>query len=172
MVGTIKKYVAKLAYRNAREWDKPLTKVLYGYRRSRLAEGCSPFELLYGHPPRLISVDATPLQPTSTFSHRQIELLASASLWAKRHDHHIKTLSSKPTETFQVGEKLLVCRGGALRTTVQWPPPTSKYYGPCIVKNAHHPRLELRSQHIGFSRRPIHVLRLVRYYQRPDHLLN
>ena len=172
MVGTIKKSVAKMVYKNAREWDKRLPKVLYGYRRRRLAEGCSPFELLYVHPPRLSSVDATPLLPACTLAHRQIELLASANLRAKRHDHHTKSPSRKTTEASQIGEKVLVCRGGALHTTVKWPSLISKYYGPCTVRNSDHPRYVLCSQHRRLSRGPIHARRLVRYYQRPDHLLN
>ena len=171
MIWTINKSGAKMAYRDAREWDKSLPKVLDRYRRRRLAEGCSPFELLYGHPPRLSSVDATPLLLTSKLVHRQIELLASAHLLAKRHEHHTKATSRKLTETFQVVEKSLVCRGGALRTTMKWVPLTSKYYGPCNMKNADHPRYGLCSPHRPLSRRPIHARCLLRYYQRPGHLL-
>ena len=110
--------------------------------------------------------------PPLTLAQRQIELPAPVSLRAKRHDHHTKSPSHKSTETFQVREKVLVCLGDVLRTTVNWPPLTSKYYGPCTVKNANHSRYELCSQHCRLSCRPIHARRLARYYRRPDHLLN
>lgn len=98
-----------------------------------------------------------------------MKLQAASNIRSNRHDHCTKPPRGKPSETFQVGEKLLVCRGSAFRTTVKRLSSNLKYSGPCTVRNADHPRYELYSQQHLLLRRPIHTRRLVRYYQHPDY---
>ena len=59
-IGTIKRSIRKtlLGKRDATsKWESALKQILYGYRRRRLSDGFSPFELMYGVKP--------PAQPQS-----------------------------------------------------------------------------------------------------------
>ena len=53
MVGTLKKAVLKKTLFSHMEWDVALSQVVAGYRRRRLADGSSPFELIMAYRPVL-----------------------------------------------------------------------------------------------------------------------
>ena len=53
----------------------------------------------------------------------------------------------------------------------RWPIDKSKFYGPCRVVNARHPRYTLESAKERFSSRAIHARRLVPFIQKPPHLM-
>ena len=84
MVGTIKRSLGKTAYRNRKKWDEEVPFVVYGYRRRQMSEGFSPFELMYGVPPRMQGNDAKPLLNCTTDAHRELELMAVTSARAAR----------------------------------------------------------------------------------------
>ena len=171
MVGTIKRSLAKSAFKNSTNWDQLLTQTIYGYRRRRLAEGFSPFELMYGVPPRMGQADQKPLLHASTTNNRSIELSAASAARATRINSQ-ENISQKPIRTrqFSVGDQVLVAKGQALSSSVKWPPLTSRYYGPCEIVKAKHPRYHLTSRNKKISRTPIHARRLILYRPRPAQL--
>ena len=78
MVGTLKAAVRKTVLEMGMEWDKALTQDLYGYRRRTLRNGVSPFELMYGVPPRMdprAEMGASLVVPSSDV-HRCLEIPA------------------------------------------------------------------------------------------------
>ena len=79
MVGTLKAAVRKTVLETGMEWDKAPTQVLYGYRRRAMKNGESPFELMYGVPPKMntrAEIGAGVVVPSSDI-HRRLELLAA-----------------------------------------------------------------------------------------------
>lgn len=76
-----------------------------------------------------------------------------------------KTNCAQVSPTFQVGDLVLIARGKALGT-VKWPAFSSKFYRPCMVVNANHPRYRLTSAHNRYTRQDIHARRLLKYNPR------
>ena len=79
MVGTLKKAVLKTTLSSHMEWDVALSQVVARYRRRRLADGSSPFELMYGVSPRLMPTDAPALITEPTELNRAVEIMALQS---------------------------------------------------------------------------------------------
>ena len=103
----------------------------------------------------------------SSPEHRETETLALATKRAT----HVEMMERRrpndvPVKTFQVGDFVLVARGRALGPNIKWPAFTSKFYGPCMVISAHHPRYSLVSGHNRHTRQDIHARRLVKYNPR------
>ena len=168
MVGTLKTAVRKTVLETGMEWDKALIQVLYGYRRRALSNGVSPFELMYGVPPRMdprAEIGASLVVPSSDI-HRRLELLAGSVPRAIRSGaSEEKRVAVASSHFFRQGEKVLVARGTAFGGT-KWPANVSKFYGPCSILEARHPRYVLESRHGRISRKPIHARRLVPYRTR------
>ena len=163
MVGTLKAAVRKTVLETGMGWDQALTQVLYGYRRRTMKNGVSPFELMYGVPPRMDSNEKTgpSLVIPSFDNHRRLELLAGSVPRAVRSGASVeKRLVVSSSHLFEAGDKVLVARGTYFGGT-KWPAFVSKFYGPCRVLQVLHPRYVLESQHGRVSRRPIHARRLV-----------
>ncbi|CDF33201.1 unnamed protein product [Chondrus crispus] len=168
MVGTLKAAVRKTVLGTGMEWDEALTQVLYGYRRRAMKNGVSPFELMYGIPPRMDSSAETgaSLVVPSLDHHRRLELLTGSVPRAVRSGASVeKRLVASSSHFFEVGDKVLVARGTSFGGT-KWPAFVSKFYGPCRILEVHHPRYVLESQHGRVSRKPIHARRLVLYRER------
>lgn len=92
MVKNIKAGIKKLALDGGIDWDEDVRKVVYGYRRRPLVSGFSPFELMYGIPPRLVQDDGRREEsPTSSLADRRAELL---SLMGKRASRALKNSSN------------------------------------------------------------------------------
>ena len=152
-------------------WDEALLKVLYGYRRRKMVVGLSPFELLYGVLPRMQPGDKEPLSGVSELRHREMELLHSRVMRAMRITGRGATPSTDGGETsFNVGDEVLVAKGAALGNMLKRPIALSKFYGPCRVVRARHPRYTLVSPHQRYSRRDIHARRLFLYKRPPANL--
>ena len=96
---------------------------------------------------------------------RAAELLALQAVPATRAMPRLRARAlSGPN--FSVGDEVLVARGTALNTTVKWPAFESRFYGPCKITAAHHPRYVLLSPSRRFSREAVHARRLVLYRKR------
>lgn len=171
MVGTLKKAVRKMVLGQGLYWEKSLPKVFFGYRRRRLAGGVSSFELMYGVPPRIEPADKPPLIIPSTIAHRNMELMATDATRATRGSKQSESLAPNITESreFRVGEEVLVAKGVALNPAQKWPALSSKFYGPCRIVRAYHPRYHLVSTHGRNSRRAIHARRLMPFNRKPKH---
>ena len=164
MVGTIKRAIAKTVLTDQQPWTQALGNILFGYRRRRLGFHPSPYELMYGVPPRMTPFDSQPLaEEPQDAAQREIELLAIQS--ARAHREHTPRPESQPAEAFKVGEKVLVAKAKALGA-LKMPPFESKWYGPCIVETAKHPLYHLTSPNGKRSRKAIHARRLKRYIER------
>ena len=174
MVGTLKRAIHRVILGSTpgrTNWDQALLKVLYGYRRRKMVVGLSPFELLYGVLPRMEPGDKEPLFGISEVRHREMELLHSRAMQAMRITGRGATPLTDGRETsFNVGEEVLVVKRAALGNMQKWPIALSKFYGPCRVVRARHPRYTLVSPHQRYSKRDIHARRLVLYKRPPAHL--
>ena len=167
MFDTLKKAVLKTTLSSHMEWDLALSQVVAGYRRSRLADGSSPFELMYSVPPRIMPTDAAALITTSTDLNRAVEIIALQSCRAARQpvtDDLFRVISA----TFSVGDEVMVLK--AANRGLKWPAFLSRFYGPCRIINAHHPRYLLLSPSGRVSRDAVHARLLVLYRRRPTHL--
>ena len=169
MVGTIKRSLGKTAYRNRKKWDLEVPFVVYGYRRRQMAEGSSPFELMYGVPPRMQENDAKPLLSCTTDIHREMELMATASARASRvlRQNQDRKVSGKERR-YDVGDMVLLAKGKSLTAPTRVF--STKYQGPFRVTEVGHPRYHLVSSGGRHSRKPIHARRLIPYILRPSHL--
>ena len=169
MVGTLKKAVLKTTLSSHMEWDVALSQVVAGYRRRRLADRSSPFELMYGVPPRIMPTDAAALITTPTDLNRAVEIMALLSRRAAR-----QPVTDGPSRvssaTFSVGDEVMVLKGAAANGGLKWPTFLSRFYGPCRIIGAHHPRYFLLSPSGRVSRDAVHARRLVLYRRRPTHL--
>ena len=162
MVGTIKRSVGKMVYRERHTWDEKLPHALYGYRRRHLDSGLSPFQLLYGVVPRMkYQPDSGDLAEGATEEQRSFELMALSAHRASRvvEKNTPRRVLTEP-KLFEVGDVVLVARGQSPASTAKWPAFTTKYYGPCLVVHARHPRYTLKSPHGRYSRSDIHARRL------------
>ena len=168
IVGTIKGAIGKMVRTNPLDWDLAVRKVLYGYRRRNLRSGFSPYQLLYGIVPRMEfeHPGPEPVKDSST-EHRCVEALALTTNRATHRKLAVENVSDgKPTPGFSVGDFVLVAKGKALGCNIKWPAFSSKFYGPCMVASADHPRYKLISANNRHSRQGIHARRLVRYHPR------
>ena len=149
IVGTLKKAVKKMVQGQGVSWENSVPKVLFGYRRRRLAGGVSPFELMYGFLPRIEPAYKPPMIIPSTIAHTNMELMATDATRASRASKQSKSLTPNITESreLSVGEEVLVAKGAALNPAQKWPALSSKFYGPCRIVKADHPRYYLVSTH-------------------------
>lgn len=177
MVGTLKRAIRKTLLGNGApgaEWEQELNQVLYGYRRRRMADGYSPFELMYGVGPRSQPGPELDPIPKGGVHARELELLAALAYRATRVARQKKKEERLPkaasSRRFNVGDQVLVERGAALGALQKWPLGISKFYGPCRVVKARHPRYTLISPGARYSRRDIHAGRLIPFIQKPAHL--
>ena len=99
-----------------------------------------------------------------------MEQMATTTLRAVRSDRKPPKQETRGIRKFEVGEYVLVAKGTALSATVKWPSFSSKYFGPCKIVRARHPRSHPVSEHGRYSRTEIHARQLVRFHQRPEHL--
>ena len=164
MVGTIKRAIAQTVLTEERPWTTTFGDVLYGYRRRRMGVHPSPFQLLYGTPPRMTPFDSQPMlvDPHDTGS-REVENLAIQSARARRDQ--ISRSIEAPTHTFSEGEQVLVAKAKSLGP-LKMPPFESRWFGPCSVVTANHPLYELRMADGKKTRKPIHARRLKRWFGR------
>ena len=165
MVGTLKASVCKTVLETGKKWDKALTQVVYGYRRYALRNGVSPFELMYGVPPRMnpgAKISPSLFVPSSD-GHRRLQILAGSVPRAIRSgDSAEKRIAVASSHFFLHGENDLVARGTAFGGTKR-PANVSKFYGLCRILEARHPRYVLESRHGRTSRKRIHARRLLPY---------
>ena len=122
MVGTMKRSITKTVLQSKQEWDQVIDQVVYGYRRRRNSNGFSPYQLMYGHPPRITSTDSTSLVTNSGSDDevvRNLELLATENLRTEQFiiKNKPKLQNSKITK-FSIGDKVLVAHGNATKKNV------------------------------------------------------
>ena len=117
-----------------------------------MAQGAAPFELMYGVPPRMDGTEVGPFITSSTEENRRMEQMATTMLRAVRSDRKPPKQETRGIRKFEVGEYVLVANGTALSATVKWPSFSSKYFGPCKIVRARHPRYHLVSEHGRYSR--------------------
>ena len=152
MVRTIKRSIGKALLGQGaatHKWESVLKQILYGYRRRRLSDCFSPFELMYGvKPPARPQTDPNQIR-WGGVNARNLELLATLALRATRIARQMDMKSKKrkvvPQRQFNVGNQVLVARGTSLGGLKKWPLGESRYYGPCRVVRAKHPRYTLVS---------------------------
>ncbi len=128
MVGTTKRSLKKqvLQQDHVNNWDLFLLRALYGYRLCRLQDGFSPFELLYGVPPRMHPGYQASAAANYSPPIRQVELAALASLRASHALSTSNNISRKPASSLhflKVGDKILVAHGFTMNRSVKPPPP-------------------------------------------------
>ena len=124
-----------------------------------MSEGFSPFELMYGVPPRMQGNDAKPLLNCTTDAHRELELMAVTPARAARVLR--QTQERKPSgkeRGYSVGDTVLLAKGKSLTAPTRVF--STKYQGPFRVTEIGHPRYHLVSQGGRHSRKPIHARRL------------
>lgn len=166
MVGTVKKAIAKTLLNEDTTWVQSIPQVLYGYRRRRLAGDLSPFQLMYGVVPRFSSLDPSPLLDDPADQHaRTLELFAIQSARAGRDLP--RGPSSSDDVRYSVGDQVMVAKGRAFGA-VKLPVWECKWFGPCVVETALHPRYTLRSSNGKITRRPIHGRRLRLFHRRGE----
>ena len=88
MVGTLKKCVGRLVADRKIEWEGEVSQAIYGYRRRPLQFGHSPFELMYGVPPRLVTSDPV-IDNDTTEEGRRLENLAYIATRAARFENQV-----------------------------------------------------------------------------------
>ena len=102
-----------------------------------------------------------------TLHSREVEMLG---IMGKRAGRSVPI--SIPCDTgknsFHVGDEVLVAKDAATNTSFKWPAFGSKFYGPCKVIAARHPRYTLRSLSGRISRNEVHAQRLILYHRRPN----
>ena len=74
---------------------------------------------------------------------------------------------ARSSRWLEVGDQVLVLKGAATSMTMKWPIDKSKFYGPCRVVNAKHPRYILESSKGRYTCRAIHARRLIPFIQKP-----
>lgn len=127
---TVKSTIKKMVIGHGDSWEDLLPKVLFEYSRRRLLSGFSPFELMFGVPPRLVHTDATSALTNITQDHRVNELLAFRMWRAGRIMEQLRRQEQMGVARgvrFQVGDWVLVAHGQSLSSTVKWPVLTSQY---------------------------------------------
>ena len=166
MVGSIKRAIAKTIFNGHVNWVESIPDILFGYRRRRLAGHPSPFQLMYGVPPRMTPRDPTPLlqEPLDPRS-RALETFAIKSERASRDLVHRP--SSPDKKQYRVGDRVLVAKGRALGA-LKMPAFECKWAGPCTVISARHPLYRLELHHGKVSRKAIHARRLRPFYSRAE----
>ena len=176
IIGTLKRAAHKVFIglgSSSSTWEAAIPTTVYGYRRRPSAGGCSPFQLLYGVPPRMTPLDQLLPFPTANLSYRKMELIHVAAVRAERsHAQGRSVPTGKRWDIrFPVDEELLVPKGASLGSVGKWPPFKSRFYGPCTDVRARHPRYTLVSHHNRYTRQGVHAKRLIRYKTKPEHLL-
>lgn len=83
MLGMIKKSVGRLVVGSERGWEEELSRAIYGYRRRPLDIEASPYELMYGVPPRVVQSDQTVGHDTP-IGRRMLENVAILAVRAER----------------------------------------------------------------------------------------
>ena len=175
MIGTLKRAVRKVIIglgQQSSEWEPALSRVVHGDRRRPLHGGCSPFQLLYGVLPKMTPSDRAPLFPAADLSHKEMELMYTKALRTNRvkgQSEPAAPIKGKIIR-FNVSDEVLVAIGRSIGDLAQWPPFTSRLYGPRRIARARHPRYMLVLQLNRYSRENIHARRLVLYKKKPLHL--
>jgi hypothetical protein len=147
------------------EWDKTIASILYGYRQRPQTDGWTPYQMLFGTPPRLAGVEPVALIENPTDNTRRIELLAQKAVQAARRTWEMPQVETK----FAPGNKVLVARGAAMNLVKQ-AALVPKWYGPFEVTFADHPRYHLRAANGRVTRRPVHARRLRQYWDRTSNV--
>ena len=147
MVGTIKRAIRKTLLGKgspASEWEAILNQVLYGYRIREMEGGLSPFELMYGIAPKNRKEPEPSSLTTGNISGRELELMAAlgkrATKIAKQRERAAARRRAPPGLRFAAGDRVLVLNGKATSMFKKWLIDETKFYGPCRVFNARHPR--------------------------------
>ena len=87
MIGTLRRSGRKIIISlgsSRSTWEAAIQTAVYGNRRRASTGGSSPFQSLYGVPPRMTPLDKLPPLPTANFSHRDMELIHVAAVRAER----------------------------------------------------------------------------------------
>lgn len=86
ILGRTKHSIAKILTEENEERDQAVPNVLYDYRRRKLREGHSPFEVLYVTLLRMHPGDVVSLLGESTPLHRRVELITAQTTPVERVD--------------------------------------------------------------------------------------
>lgn len=93
MVASINKSITETVLQENMPWSSA---VVYGYRRKRKYNEASPFQLMYGVIPRMTNDEYYSLIGNLTsLVRRKLELIAAASMRAKRSDHQQQIISRR-----------------------------------------------------------------------------
>ena len=162
MVGTIKKSLQKMSRGGHKDRDTCLRSALYGYRRKPGADGASPFEVLFGVKPR-IAIDGVEAVPEESIvaNARPLELALALIMRAERLIPRIESQEA----IFEIGDLVLLRRGNQPRGSKF---EARMWLGPFEVVSVHHPRYTLKNAPGRKSRKPVHLRRLRKYYERND----
>jgi transposase InsO family protein len=164
-IGTMKRAMLRSLTATVTEWDKTIASILYGYRQRPQTDGWTPYQMLFGTPPRLAGVEPVALIENPTDNTRRIELLAQKVVQAARRTWEMPQVETK----FAPGNKVLVARGAAMNLVKQ-AALVPKWYGPFEVTFADHPRYHLRAANGRVTRRPVHARRLRQYWDRTSNV--
>lgn len=170
MIRTLKHGIRRVLANGSIDRDEAVHKVVFGYCRRPLREAPSPFQLLYGVKPRILSTDVSRrfhAARGSGLTFWEVEILVGCSERASRASTQNQAKSPKRVhvERFKVGDLVLVAHGLVFSST-KWPAVRPKLYGPCTVERAQHPRYYLRSSTGRRTRDMLYARRLVSYHPR------
>jgi len=158
---TLVRSLEKMADHN--EWDRHLDICLFGYRVRRGRNGFSPFQLLYGHEPRLapdvVEGQGRPPPIPSTLL-RKVEL--DAAVLPRLVLPEVRFVPKGPR--FKAGDRVWCLRIAAMRAKASGKVPkfTRVFAGPYIIVRCQLPKLyRLQDADGRFSRNLVHEDRLV-----------
>lgn len=130
---------------------------------------------MYGIPPKKRKEEKPSSLTTGNINGRELELMAAigthATMIARQRERVAARRRTPPGPRLAVGDQVFVLKGKATTMIKKWPTDKLKFYCPCRVVNARHPRYTLGSAKARFSRRAIHARRLVPFIQKPSHLI-
>lgn len=168
-IGTFKHSLYKMvnhARLSTSEWDLFLTSILFAYRMRPLTPlRHSPFQLLFGIPPRLPIDNQQPPNPLRyNYSVRSMEIDA---LWAYRHSLLADAIASSTVPTFAIGSLVLLLDPQLRKPNFKYPAFKPRYTGPFKVESIlPHNFYTLLNNTNSIVSKSIHCSRLIAYQAR------
>lgn len=145
MVRTMKSAVGKVVSRKLFDWELAILRVLHGYRSRGLPSGYSLFQLLYRVSSRMQFEHLLQYRPEGLASGRKIAKVHALASYRLTHVSKINSSFHHGTTSKKLGadDSVLDACGTALSSVVKRPSFLSTFYGPCIIVNTSHSRLNL-----------------------------
>lgn len=156
MVGRIKAAINRCVLQDKVEWDCVLWRCIFGYRCCSQVGDISPYEVMFGSPPRLLNRTESLVDVGDDSAVRHVKL---ATVNTIRAQHVIPRTNSSSLACFAVGDQVLMAQGESF-SSKGWPAFTSRFMGPYTIKSVNHPYYVLISSSTKMTCKGIHARRL------------